>query len=65
MLNRIYAFFGLLGIQTQASRQQQRNRLVCRLWYVHNKDLSEAFRSEFYDAVIEAKKGVESYEAQN
>ena len=62
MLEKIYGFF---GIQKKAVR---RNQLVCRLWYVHNMDLAEAFRSEFYDAVIDAKraveigKGVESYE---
>ena len=50
MLRKIYGFF---GIELAASR---RHKLVCRLWYVHNKDLSEAFQSDFYEAVIEAKR---------
>lgn len=61
MLNRIYAFF---GIRTQASRQQQRNRLACRLKYVHNMDLAEAFGSEFYNAVIEAKRTIANGQKQ-
>ncbi|MBR1438137.1 MAG: hypothetical protein IJ587_06320 [Synergistaceae bacterium] len=50
MLRKVYDFF---DIEAAASR---RHKLVCRLCYVHNKDLSEAFPSDFYEAVIEAKK---------
>ena len=49
MLRKIYGFF---GIEAAAARIHQ---LVCRLWYVRNKDLSEAFPSDFYEAVVEAK----------
>lgn len=52
MLERIYAFF---GIQSKAVRRRQ---LVCRLKYVHDMDLAEAFRSEFYDDIIRARKNV-------
>ena len=50
MLRKIYGFF---GIESAASC---RHKLACRLWYVHNKDLSEAFPSDFYEAVFEAKR---------
>ena len=50
MLRKIYGF---LGIEVAAARRYQ---LVCRIWYVHNKDLSEAFPSNFYKAVVEAKR---------
>ena len=57
MLDRIYGYF---GIETKASRRQQ---LVCRLWYVHDMDLAEAFRSEFLDDIIRARKNVATGEA--
>ena len=52
MLERIYAFF---GIQSKTVRRRQ---LVCRLKYVHDMDLAEAFRSELYDDIIRARKNV-------
>ena len=52
MLERIYAFF---GIQSKAVRRRQ---LVCRLKYVHDMDLAEAFRSELYDDIIRAKANI-------
>ena len=52
MLDKIYSFF---GIETKAARRKQ---LVCRLWYVHDMDLTEAFGSEFLDDIIRAKRNV-------
>ena len=52
MLDKIYGFF---GIETKAARRKQ---LVCRLWYVHDMDLAEAFRSEFLDDIIRARRNV-------
>ena len=52
MLEKIFGFF---GIETKTVRRRQ---LVCRLWYVHDMDLAEAFRSEFLDDIIRAKKNV-------
>ena len=46
-------FYGFLGIEVAVARRHQ---LVYRLWYVNNKDLSEAFPSDFYEAVVEAKR---------
>ena len=57
MLDKIY---GCFGIETKAARRQQ---LVCRLWYVHDMDLAEAFRSEFLDDIIRARKNVATGEA--
>ena len=50
MLRKIYGFLGLKSATTR------RHKLVCRLWYVHNKDLSEAFQSDFYETIVEAKR---------
>ena len=52
MLEKIYAFF---GIQSKAVRRRQ---LVYRLRYVLDMDLAEAFRSEFFDDIIRARKNV-------
>ena len=52
MLEKIFVFF---GIETKAVRRRQ---LVCRLWYVHDMDLAEAFRSEFLDDIIRARMNV-------
>ena len=52
MLEKIFCFF---GIETKAVRRRQ---LVCRLWYVHDMDLAEAFRSEFLDDIIRARRNV-------
>ena len=52
MVEKIYAFF---GIKSKAVRKRQ---LVCRLKYVHDMDLAEAFRSEFLDDIIRAKRNV-------
>ena len=52
MLEKIFVFF---GIETKAVRRRQ---LVCRLWYVHDMDLAEAFRSEFLDDIIRARRNV-------
>ena len=46
MLEKIYSFFGL---QSKAVRRRQ---LVCRLWYVHDMDLAEAFGSKFLDDLM-------------
>ena len=52
MVEKIYAFF---GIKSKAVRKRQ---LVCRLKYVHDMDLAEAFRSEFLDDIIRARTNV-------
>ena len=52
MVEKIYAFF---GIKSKAVRRRQ---LVCRLKYVHDMDLAEAFRSEFFDDIIRAKRNI-------
>ncbi len=52
MLERIEA---LLGIET---REQKRRRLRFRLLYVHNMDLAEGYRSEFFSTIIDAKRFV-------
>ena len=45
----------LVGIET---RGEKRRRLRFRLLCVHDIDLAEGYRSEFYDSAIEAKRFV-------
>ena len=52
MVEKIYAFFGI------KSKSVRRRQLVCRLKYVHDMDLAEAFRSKFFDDIIRAKRNV-------
>ena len=52
MVEKIYAFF---GIKSKAVRRRQ---LVCRLKYVHDMDLAEAFRSKFFDDIIRTKGNI-------
>ena len=58
MLEKIYSFFGL---QSKAVRRRQ---LVCRLWYVHDMDLAEAFGSKFLDDIIRARRNIISGQKQ-
>ncbi len=43
----------LIGIETRA---EKRRRLRFRLLCVHNIDMAEGYRSEFYDRAIEAER---------
>lgn len=55
MLRQLLALF---GIQTGAAKRRQRQQLAYRLRYVHDMDLAEAFRSDFLDDIIRARKNV-------
>ena len=55
MLRQLLALF---GFQTKAAKRRQRQQLAYRLWYVHDMGLAEAFRSDFLDDIIRARKNV-------